>query len=930
MSKSWKTCMQINSQYIGPYEVIKSLGKGGMGEVFLVHDALCQRKIALKKILPELASHEVIKQRFLREARFAAQLSHPCIIPVYSINVQDSYYTMPYIEGETLKEIFKATLDKEKKGLSPHELGVSIPGLTRVFLSVCQAMSYAYSKGFLHRDLKPENIMVGKFGEVFLLDWGIASHSDAQELEDAPVLQEDDHLTRPGKVLGTVNFMSPERALKHPASIHSEIYSLGVILYLILTLKYPFVRKNLQNFRKIMKYEVLAAPEEIAPYRDIPKQLSLIAQKCLKADPLERYQSISDLIFDLENYIQGRPEWIFSSSLHMMRKEDWEFQENILLSPQMAISSVLDSLEWVGLMLSKKSFSGNLKLEFDVTISDDHEGIGLLMCVPEPSDRQGLEDGYCLWISGPVEQKLHLYRAGAEILSINNSGLKNNEKTSICIEKIEHSLMVYISGILKLHYTSHIPIVGTHLGLLYKNPEFHLSLLNIFSGSHAVMINCLSIPDAFFASKNFDQAYLDYKKIASSFEGRSEGREAQFRAGLTLLEKGRREKNKTTRESCYEQATKEFEALKHSLAAPLEYLGKSLIYCYEGDHEEEIKCLELVLRKYPHHPLLSIVKEQIIFRLHESSKLDKASAYRFTLLCLMQIPDIFSAASNANLLDTLIKHWPTIHFFNKNISCETSSDRFLATALQLCFLLNKPLLIIELLEKLKPSSCFVHTFEDATLACLHLKQEKLILEFLKEDSLLANATPSLLTLTKFLEAKPNGLAACHWLLDHKSCFREDFLFKLLMYFAKEALYDAEPSDMLSLITNIETLANSKDQRLQYLEIKLATALAFQDMNTVKKDLDNAPENLLKDPQSQLHFLYFCFQTLYSDSKDPHKSWTIFLSSQEKQSSKPFFWEKFQKYQKLRFVYFLTRDEEKFLETQRRLNHLLNNQTSIDI
>ena len=94
------------------YEVIKSLGKGGMGEVFLVYDSLCQRKIALKKILPELASYEVIKQRFLREARFAAQLSHPCIIPVYSINVQDSYYTMPYIEGETLKEIFKVTLDK--------------------------------------------------------------------------------------------------------------------------------------------------------------------------------------------------------------------------------------------------------------------------------------------------------------------------------------------------------------------------------------------------------------------------------------------------------------------------------------------------------------------------------------------------------------------------------------------------------------------------------------------------------------------------------------------------------------------------------------------------------------------------------------------------------------------------------------------------
>ena len=915
--------MENTPTQIGPYTVLKSLGKGGMGEVFLVYDSICQRKIALKKILPELSSHEIIRQRFLREAKFAAQLSHPCILPIFSIDSQQIYYTMPYIEGETLKEIFKSTLEKEKMGLSPHELGVSIPALTRVFLSVCQAMASASSKGFLHRDLKPENIMVGKYGEVFLLDWGIASHSDLPELDELNISFVDEHLTRPGKVLGTVNYMSPERALKSPASLQSEIYSLGVILYLILTLKYPFVRKNLQHFRKVMQYEKLVPPEELAPYRDIPKQLSLIAQKCLQKNPEDRYQTLNELIFDLENYIQGRPEWIPAGTLNIMRKEDWEFQENILLSPQVAISSVLDSLEWVGLMHSKKSFSGNFKLEFDLMLPEEHEGFGLLMCVPEPSDRKGLEDGYCLWISNCHDQRIYLYRSNAEILSISQSGILSNVKTSICIEKIDHSLLVYISGVLKLHYISHIPLVGTHIGLLYKNPDFHLSPLHIFSGSPAVMINCLSIPDAFFSSKNFDQAYNEYKKIASSLEGRSEGREAQFRAGLSLLEKGKREKNKKERESLYDQATQEFEKLRSGIGSPLEYLGKSLIYYCEEDYEEEIKCLELVLRKFPHHPLIPIIKEQIIFRLHETSKLDKEAAYRFSLLCLMHLKEIFSTSSNQAFLSNLIKHRPHIFFINQTSRNDYKEMDYHLIALQLAFLLNKPFFIIEIYNKVSQQHFYPELFNQVVFSLLCLKNNNMLINFLQEQQERIQddvATVEFARCLRFYLENKDFKDSLQYFKNHlPPC---DVLARSVFFLMTSSFFDKSQEEYLSLLDELDNDSKKTNQHLLYLELKIELLLMLGKTSEIQKTLSFVPEHYLKDINSPFYFLNFCFQAFLQGFENLNKLHNSSYLLFDKQSQKTFFWEKVQKYEKLRFYYYISHDDEKFTEISKRLAQLL--------
>jgi eukaryotic-like serine/threonine-protein kinase len=149
---------------IGHYQLLRSLGKGGMGEVFLAYDPVCKRQVALKQIRHELKDHPIIKERFLREARVAAQLTHPSIVPIFSI--ERTFYTMPYVEGETLKQILKKSFEEEKEGEVKHPIGSSILALTRVFLAVCEGIAYTHSKGIVHRDLKPDNIIVGKYREV--------------------------------------------------------------------------------------------------------------------------------------------------------------------------------------------------------------------------------------------------------------------------------------------------------------------------------------------------------------------------------------------------------------------------------------------------------------------------------------------------------------------------------------------------------------------------------------------------------------------------------------------------------------------------------------------------------------------------------------------------------------------------------------------
>lgn len=659
---------------IGPFELVRRLAKGGMGEVFLARDPSCDRIIALKKIRDDLRKHKTLKTRFFREAKIAARLTHPSIMPIYSISQdpENAYYTMPYIEGETLKQI----LLRES----------SVPALIQIFLSICQAVAYAHSKGILHRDLKTDNVIVGKFGEVMILDWGIAVELEQNHEELADVSGSHD-LTHPGKIPGTLSHLAPERIQGEKATVLSEIYALGVLLYQLLTLRLPFQRSSIEEMRKKRTPEELIPPEKIAPYRDISPQLSAIALRSLSARKEERYQSVQEMIDELQNYIEGRPEWILTAELSIAKKEDWEFQENILLAKHLAITRTPEVMEWVNLMFSRASFPGNIKIETRVLVGASGKGIGILLGIPEASERIGFADGYSLWMSSEPDHPSRLFRSNVEVMPIEGL-LERQIWHAICIEKLDNHLSLYIDGRLRCRYVSHRPMMGTHVGLLFRDADFHMHPLKISLGSQTVQINCLAVPDAFLASRLYGTALSEYRRIGYSFPGRAEGREALFRAGVTLLEQALAEPKKGRRQRLFSLALEEFGKLRQTPGAPLEYLGKSLVYKALGEIEEEAKCLELALRKYPKHPLLPLLVEEIGFRLHESSAQNRRAGLLFALLALRQLPQLFSSQENKKFLESLKKSLEPLPFFeNANVD------------VQLAFWLAKPVTLLEIFEQ---------------------------------------------------------------------------------------------------------------------------------------------------------------------------------------------------------------------------------------
>lgn len=688
------------------YQMLENIGKGGMGEVFLAFDTACGRKIALKKIRSDLLDHPQIRHRFLKEAHITCQLTHPAIIPIYSIQAAQlsAYYTMPFVEGETLKQIIRKTRQQEKKGEKLDHIGGSIPALMRIFITICQAVAYAHSKGVLHRDLKPENIIIGKYGEVLILDWGLAkyihtSQPDEEEKPFSPSIPQPKNvaITRLGKVVGTVAYMAPERALGQPATIQTDIYSLGVILYQLLTLKPPFKRGTLGEFRKSMAKEEWTDPVLAAPYRDVPRMLARVTERCLSRDPQERYNSVDQLIHDLENYLEGRSEWFHIAELHVKGKEDWEFQEHVLIAEHLAITRSPEETEWVNLMISRQSFTGNTRIETSVCLGEAGHGIGILLSIPEASARNTITDGYCLWLGSDQHRSTKLLRSNVEVMQAPDIFLKRHQWVRVRVEKIEKTIHFYLDDVLQFSYIAHLPVIGTHVGLLSRDADFQIEPLQVYVGSLNLTINCLAVPDAFLAHRDFAQALSEYRRIAYSFPDRAEGREAIFRAGLTFIEQA---KGASDKANLLDQALQEFEKLHGTPGGPLEYLGKALVYQTLNENEEEIKCFEIAYRRYPKHPLLPILQEQILSRMHEVSRQQRIATYHFLLLSVRHLPSSTIDTHTRRLFASLQKHWEPLPFIEEQLPKTSSSHYMRRFAISLAFWLAKPYVLGEIIDDL--------------------------------------------------------------------------------------------------------------------------------------------------------------------------------------------------------------------------------------
>ncbi|MBC7172122.1 MAG: serine/threonine protein kinase, partial [Polyangiaceae bacterium] len=285
----------------------KVIGRGGMGEVLLAQDRRIGRSVALKVMLEEAATRADAHRRFLREARVQGQLEHPAIVPVYDLGWDREgrpYFAMKRISGVTLGDVIREL----RKGDPDHENRYSLRRLISMFQQVCLAIEYAHSRGVVHRDLKPSNLMLGDFGEVYVLDWGIAKLLDTSEPSTSSLTLplDTDDATRHDEVLGTIGYMAPEQ-LTSPTTVdaRADVYSLGAVLFHILTLEPLHGYGTAQERARSTQLGAEARPTRRAPDRELPPELDGVCERATALNPNDRYQSARALHDALEAFLEG-------------------------------------------------------------------------------------------------------------------------------------------------------------------------------------------------------------------------------------------------------------------------------------------------------------------------------------------------------------------------------------------------------------------------------------------------------------------------------------------------------------------------------------------------------------------------------------------------------------------------------------------------
>ncbi len=565
------------------YRVGRELAKGGMGTVFQAKDLNCRRTVAMKVLSKDVQFQVEDLLRFIEEAQITSQLEHPNIVPIHELGLDaegNVFYSMKYVRGLTLTEILDDIRRGKQEMIDQYPLG----RLLTIFQKTCDAVAFAHSRGVVHRDLKPDNVMIGDYGEVQVMDWGLAKvlrnkavstsvhvpvtkNLDTKNLAQEPppvpevtteVPDSIDSIrtdkigsglrTMSGRVMGTPGFMAPEQASAGNVDVdtRSDIYSLGAILYSILTLRASVSGPDIKDvLRKIINGEIVppiaynratgvdrredpASKPDIRPVnllhcpgRLIPPLLSDIAMKSMSTDPDERYQTVKELQGEIEAYQDGViwhlvvDETFTDHDAVLSRWEviggQYEFREGELRlyggEPQF--------------LLLKRDLPGDVRIEFECSIESLYlNDVGCFAGAVRAENRKEIPSSGYEFKYGSYDNSMNvLMRSNQKIWSQPASPLARGEKYHVLAERVGSRLRMVVNNEEIFKVVDRDPLSGpdrTAVGIVGWMADMRYSRIRIYSLGTPLRSDLLDVAERHMTKGHYATAMDLFQEVMES------------------------------------------------------------------------------------------------------------------------------------------------------------------------------------------------------------------------------------------------------------------------------------------------------------------------------------------------------------------------------------------------------------------------------